>query len=385
MIKVTDRSKCSGCTACFAVCPHKAISMKPDRLGFRYPEVDMDICTECGLCEKVCDFVRTSSLPSVFPEKVRVTAVRNRDAGVLAASQSGGVFSALAKVVINEGGVVYGAAFDPDFTVSHKRADSIAGCEAFHGSKYVQSEMGDVFIRVRKDLETGRKVLFSGTPCQVAGLVSYIPERLREGLVTVDFICHGVPSPNVWKDYLAYMSRKGRISSVCFRDKSAGGWKEHKESFIFEDGRKVFRETYKVLFYKNVMLRHSCAACPYDLGRRKGDVLIADFWGVEEILPGFDGDQGTSMVITMSDNGRRLLEAASSDLDIEPAVVSSDFISRRNPNLMRPARIYHERQMFEEVYPEKGFVYAARRWGDIGWRYKAWQIKVFIRKITGRK
>lgn len=385
MIKVTDRSKCSGCTACFAVCPHKAITMKPDRLGFRYPEVDMDICTDCGLCERVCDFVRTSSLRPVIPEEVRVAAVRNRDAGVLEASQSGGVFSALAKVVIEGGGTVYGAEFNPDFTVSHNRADSIAGCEAFRGSKYVQSDMGDVFIRVRKDLETGRKVLFSGTPCQVAGLVSYIPERLREGLMTADFICHGVPSPYVWKDYLAYMGRKGRIASACFRDKAAGGWKVHKESFTYEDGRKAFRETYKVMFYKNVMLRHSCAVCPYGLGHHKGDVIIADFWGVEDVLPAFDGDQGTSMVIPLSDKGRRLLEAASADLVMEEVTVQADVIARRNPNLLRPARIYHERQMFEDVYQDKGFVYAARRWGDMGWRYKVWLMKVFFRKITGRR
>lgn len=384
MIRITDRSKCSGCTACSAVCPHKAISMKPDRLGFKYPDVDMDLCTDCGMCEKVCDFVRTSSVRSCFPEEVRVSAARNRDAGVLEASQSGGVFSALAKTVINGGGTVYGAAFNPDFTVSHKRADSIAGCEAFRGSKYVQSEMGDTFTMVRKDLEAGREVLFSGTPCQVAGLVSYMPERLQERLMTVDFICHGVPSPYVWKDYLAYMGRSGRISSVCFRDKSLCGWKDHKESFMYEDGRKVCRETFKVLFYKNVMLRHSCAACPYDLGRRKGDVVIADFWGVEEVLPGFDAGHGVSMVIPVSDKGRRLLEEASVDLDIEEVTLPAGFIARRNPNLMHPARIYHERQMFEDVYLEKGFAYAARRWGDMGWRYKAWQIKVFLRKITGR-
>ena len=385
MIKVTDRSLCCGCTACQAVCPHKAVSMVPDALGFMYPSVDMDRCTDCGLCEKVCDFVRTSVETSSRPETVPVAAARNRDADVLRESQSGGVFTALAKVVLSSGGTVYGAAMNPDFSVSHRRAENLEECYAFRGSKYTQRDMGDVFVQVRKDLEDGREVLFTGTPCQVAGLVSYIPKRLNDKLLTVDMICHGVPSPKVWSDYVAFMSRKGELASAVFRDKSAEGWKIHKESFEYKDGRKVFRETFRVLFYKNIMLRYSCTSCPYDYSRRKSDITIADFWGVEEILPHFDGNQGTSMVIPISAKGHAVLEAASADLDMEHAEVSTDFVSRRNPNLLRPAKMYHERDMFERMYSERGFVYAARRWGDMGWRYKAWQIKVFFRKLFGKK
>ena len=385
MIKVTDKSKCSGCTACYAVCPHRAISMKADALGFLYPEVDMDICTDCGLCERKCDFVSAKLSSKSFPEKLPVYAARNADPKVLESSQSGGVFPALAKAVISVGGVVYGAAFRHDFTVAHKRSADLKGCFAFRGSKYVQSELGDSFINVRNDLEDGKTVLFSGTPCQVAGLLSYLPERLHHNLVTVDFICHGVPSPAVWKDYVQYMKRKGEIVSVSFRDKAAGGWKVHAESFTYAHGRKVFRETYKVMYYKNVMLRRSCASCPYDYTGRKSDIVMADFWGIEEFLTHWDGNSGTSMLIALSAKGREWVARASEDLAMEAAEVPSELISRRNPNLMRPSKIYHESRMFEESYPEKGFMYAARRWGDLGWRYRAWKLKVLIRKMTGRK
>lgn len=385
MISITDASKCCGCTACYASCPHGAITMKPDRLGFMYPETDMSKCVDCGICESVCDFVKTADAQQHLPLSISVTAARNKDASVLNSSQSGGVFSALAKSVIHEGGVVYGAAYDSDMTVSHKRSETLEGCNAFRGSKYVQSEMGDIFLQVRKDLEEGREVLFSGTPCQVAGLLAFVPAKLQSGLVTVDFICHGVPSPFVWRDYLDYMKRNGNLVSAVFRDKSAGGWKVHAESFGYDDGRQVFRETYKVLFYKNVMLRHSCAVCPYDYSRRKSDVTIADFWGVEEVLPQFDGNQGTSMIISMTEKGRDLVSAVLNELVTERADLPLDFFSRRNPNLLRPAKIYHERQMFEDVYTEKGFLHAARRWGDMGWRYKVWQMKVFFRKMFGKR
>lgn len=385
MIGITYKSMCSGCTACYASCPHQAISMKPDVLGFMYPEISMDRCTDCGLCEKVCDFVRTSSLETSVPAQVQVYAARNKDASVLESSQSGGVFPALAKQVISAGGSVYGAAFGPDFSVSHTRSATMEGCTAFSGSKYVQSCLSDTFAKVKEDLTAGMKVLFTGTPCQTAGLTAYLPDRLRENLLTVDFVCHGVPSPYVWRDYVSYMGRKGELSAVSFRDKSAGGWKVHAESFSYADGRKIFRETYRVMFYKNVMLRHSCASCPYDISRRKGDLVIADFWGVEEVMPHLDGIQGTSMVIAMTDKGKRLFEDASADLAAQKASLPAEFLFRRNPNLLRPSKIDRERQMFEEKYPEKGFQYAARRWGDMGWRYKAWKLKKFMRKITGLK
>lgn len=383
---VKEKSQCCGCTACKAVCPHDAIVMRQDVLGFPYPEIMEDRCTGCGLCEKVCDFVKAHKpAPSSEEVSVSVYAARNKDNAALAESQSGGVFTALSDLILSGSGAIYGAAMNDDFTVRHIRAVTAAERDRLRGSKYVQSDMGEVFRQVRKDLSEGRKVLFTGTPCQNAGLASYIPERLKEGLVLVDFICHGVPSPAVWADYLAYMGRKGSVEKVCFRDKASGGWKVHNETFRYSSGKTLTRETYKVLFYKNIMLRHSCAVCPYHLGERKADITMADFWGVGEVVPEMDGNAGTSMVICHTEKGKALLDEARVNLNMLQVNLSGDFISRKNPNLLRPSRIYKDRETFEKEYAEKGFRHVARKWGDMGWRYKAWQLKVLIRRLTGRR
>ena len=387
MIKIADPSRCCGCSACVAVCPHGAIQMQPDKLGFSYPVVDDSKCVDCGLCDKVCAFAHDVASVTEVPEdtQVEVMAARHRNPDILAQSQSGGAFTAVADLVLNEGGVVYGAAFDVNHLVRHIRVSDQEGLAALRGSKYVQSDLTGIFIQVKSDLADGLKVLFTGTPCQVAGLKSYIPERLQAGLLTVDFICHGVPSPAIWKDYLSYMSRRGKIVTANFRDKSVAGWKEHKETFIYSNGKKKVADSFRVLFYKNIMLRHSCAVCPYDIMNHKSDVTIADFWGVEEALPHMDGPEGTSMVVCNSEKGQELMEAASAELMTSSAVLDYDFMSRRNSNLVRPARIDKDRMAFENEYARRGFLKVARHWGDLGIRYKLWQLKQFIRNICCKR
>ena len=380
MINVTDPSKCCGCSACLAVCPHDAVAMKADALGFPYPHVDESRCVECGLCEKVCAFVPDAAGHEKVSEdiKVEARAFRHEDADVVSDSQSGGAFTALSDLILNEGGVIYGAAFDEEHMVRHIRVVTADERAALRGSKYVQSDLNGSFMAVKDDLMGGRRVMFVGSPCQVAGLKSYIPDSLQENLVLVDFICHGVPSPAVWKDYVRYMSRHGNIVKACFRDKSEGGWKIHKESFVYENGKKRTGDTYRILFYKNIMLRHSCAVCPYDVANHKSDVTIADFWGVDEIAPALDGNAGTSMVICNTARGQELLDKASENMMTAPVVLDYDFMSRRNPNLIRPAKIYKDRMKFEEEYAAKGFLSVARHWSDLGLRYRLWQLKKFI-------
>ena len=391
MIRIGDPSKCCGCSSCVAICPHDAITMYPDKLGFPYPKVDPVKCVECGLCDSVCAFVpdveavrtdvnvgRVSAEVDCRDLKVEGIAARNKDSEVLAQSQSGGVFSALAEKVLNDGGVVYGAAFDESHRVHHIRVDSSEGLAALRGSKYVQSDLTGIFRKVKADLKASVKVLFVGTPCQVAGLKSYIPASLQKTLTLVDFICHGVPSPAIWKDYLKHMSRRGEIVKANFRDKQVGGWKKHTETFRYSDGEKKVADSFRVLFYKNIMLRHSCGVCPYDIVSHKSDVTIADFWGVEEVLPQMDGDEGTSRVVCNTEKGRKLLEQASAALLTAEAVLDYDFMSRRNPNLVRAARIDKDRLAFEEEYARKGFLSVARHWGDLGIRYKVWLIKKYI-------
>ena len=234
MIRIEHPEDCCGCTACASICSHDAISMKPDTLGFLYPEVDMEKCVDCGLCEKVCAFNDNydTSLNLSQPD---VYAARHKNMKEIEASQSGAAFVALSDWILEQGGVVYGAGYSEHFRVVHKRATTKKERDEFRGSKYVQSDLNIVFRQVKDDLKMGLLVLFSGTPCQTAGLSSYIGGRLRDNLYLMDIVCHGVPGPFVWKDYLRYLEQKEKMSitAVNFRDKSKAGWRSHVESFIF--------------------------------------------------------------------------------------------------------------------------------------------------------
>lgn len=237
MIQITDKEQCSGCTACASVCPKDAIEMRPDGMGFLYPEVDKSKCIDCGRCEQVCSFNDhyDTSLNLSRPD---VYGARHKDMREVETSRSGAAFIALSDYILKQGGVVYGAGYKDHFRVAHKRATTKEERDEFKGSKYVQSDLRGVFRQVKKDLEEGRVVMFSGTPCQTAGLNAFIGKRLRERLYLVDIICHGVPSPYIWRDYIAYIEKKhgDKICWVNFRDKQAYGWTAHHETFKFVKG-----------------------------------------------------------------------------------------------------------------------------------------------------
>ena len=237
MIQITDKSDCCGCTACASICAHDAITMKPDPLGFLYPVVDISKCVDCGLCEKVCQFNNHYDT-SLNLEKPIAYAARHKDMDKIMKSRSGAAFIAISDYILEKGGVVYGAGYKDHFRVAHKRATTKEERDEFRGSKYVQSDLTGVFKQVKEDLKRGLTVLFSGTPCQTSGLSSYIGRRLRENLFLVDIVCHGVPGPYIWRDYLAYIEKKhgSRVVKVNFRDKEIYGWKAHKETFEFVGG-----------------------------------------------------------------------------------------------------------------------------------------------------
>jgi len=368
MIRITDRSKCSGCTACLAVCPHKAISMEPDRLGFKYPEVDMDRCTDCGLCENICPFSEARHKTDAPAAK----AVRNRDDERLMGSRSGGVFPVLASYVLSEGGTVYGAAFDDGFRVVHKRAETMDEADVFRGSKYVQSDMGTMFYNVLADLKEGRHVLFTGTPCQVHGLSSYVPMKYRDRLLLADIVCHGVPSPYVWRDYVEYQEKRvgGRIDEVSFRDKKTYGWAAHKETYL--SGGRLYTDTsFTHLFYRHIMLRPSCSVCPYADVSRVSDITLADFWGWQKAVPGFnDDDKGVSLVLVNTPKGNEVLEKCRDSFEIRDVALSDAL----QPNLQHPSVPDKDAARFERDYASRGLGYVLKRYGDQGWRYKLYTL-----------
>ena len=237
MIRINDPADCCGCTACASICNHDAITMKPDALGFLYPKIDATKCVECGLCEKVCAFNDYYDTSLNLTEPIAYGA-RQKDLGEVMKSRSGAVFASISDYILEKGGVVYGAGYTDHFRVVHKRATNKEERDEFRGSKYVQSDMNTVFRQVKKDLREGLLVLFSGTPCQTSGLSSYIGSKLRTNLILVDLVCHGVPGPYLWRDYVAYLEKHqgAPITWVNFRDKELFGWRAHRETFRFLGG-----------------------------------------------------------------------------------------------------------------------------------------------------
>lgn len=300
MIVIAEKCLCCGCSACVQVCPLQCISVFEDNEGFLYPRVDESRCIDCGKCEKACPILHQSA--AIKP--LRVYAAKNDNEEIRLSSSSGGIFTLLAEATIEKGGVVFGARFDEQWEVIHDYTENKEGVSAFRGSKYVQSRMGNNYSRVETFLKRGRTVLFSGTPCQVAGLKLFL-HREYDKLLTVDFVCHGVPSPKVWKRYLAERVENNQIRNIDFRSKKEG-WKKYNFSLSLSmDGREdttlstsVFYENiYMRAFLADLILRPSCYACSFKSSQSGSDITIGDFWGIENVLPKMDDDKGCSLVL----------------------------------------------------------------------------------------
>lgn len=379
MINIKDKAQCCGCTACASICPKEAITMVPDVLGFKYPKVDLSKCIECGLCEKVCVFNDNYDKSQNLKEP-KIYAARHKDIHEIETSRSGAAFIAISDYVLDNGGIIYGVGYKDHFRVVHKRATTKEERNEFKGSKYVQSDLDGIFKQVKEDLKKGYTVLFSGTPCQTAGLNSYVGKKLRENLILVDIVCHGVPSPYIWRDYLAYIEKKykSNIAKVDFRDKSRIGWSGHIESFVFENGNKIESKLYTNLFYKHIMFRKSCSVCHYTNFKRPSDITLADFWGWYKTDPNINADnKGISLVLVNTEKGRELFEAVKDRMTVVPARLKDCL----QPNLQHPSAIHPKRMEFERDYQRKGFLYVMRMYGDMGINY---QMKKFLNVIKAK-
>ena len=382
MIQIKDKADCCGCTACASICPKDAITMEPDTLGFKYPKVDLSKCIDCGLCEKVCAF-NDNYDKSLNLKEPEIYAARHKDIHEIETSRSGAAFIAISDYILENGGIVYGAGYKDHFRVAHKRATTKEERNEFKGSKYVQSDLGGIFRQVKDDLKQGNTVLFSGTPCQTAGLNSYIGKKLRENLVLVDIVCHGVPSPYVWRDYLTYLEKKykSKVVRVNFRDKSRIGWSGHIESYIFDNGIKIESTIYTNLFYQNIMLRQSCGNCHYTNYKRPSDFTIADYWGWEKISSNFNIDnKGCSLLFVNTGKGQQIFEKIRNNLNY--LITNSTLCIQ--PNLQTPSKLHNNMVNFEEMYNQKGFVSVLKRYGNKRWKYKIKMISNIIKQIIKR-
>lgn len=349
-----SKAECTGCGACASICPKGAIAMRPDEEGFLYPAVDAVLCISCDVCEKRCPAGREKPA-----HKPLTLGAQHRDAQVRADSSSGGIFTALARETLRRGGVVFGAVFGEGLHVEHIGAMEESELAGMRGSKYVQSDGTEAIGHAAQLLERGIPVLFSGTPCQVDGLLARVPPKSREKLLTVDFTCHGVPSPGVFASYLHELEEKSgkRVTRYAFRDKRYG-WKNFAAVATFEDGTEHVGtqtdEPYLYGFLQNLYLRPSCVACRSLRGaHHAADLTISDLWGAQQVCPERDDDTGLSLVQANTQAGRRALEAVSAELVTFP--IRTDALLRFNPSLEQPARAHEKREAFFRLYRRHGF------------------------------
>lgn len=347
MIHITDKKNCCGCSACVQRCPKQCIRLEEDTEGFLYPQVDEETCIKCGLCEKVCPIMNQADKLSVL----EVLAVKNPNDEERMNSSSGGVFLPLAREVINQGGVVFGAVYDESWEVHHVYAEKIEDVYPMMGSKYLQSKIGNSFKDAERFLKQGREVLFVGSPCQIAGLRTYLRNKQYPNLLAVDFLCHGVPSPGVWRRYLAEtyggydakeqsrlqatagknsvllssLNATSPIGDIKFRDKRESGWKKFRFVVCQKSASKADQNTvlssdihydnpFMRGFLSDIYLRPSCYACKCKNGVNHSDMTIADFWGINQSAPEFDDDKGVGLVLLNTKKGEEYFSRLPMDM-----------------------------------------------------------------------
>ena len=375
MIEITQKENCCGCTACTSICPHQAITMNPDSMGFLYK----DLCTDCGLCERVCAFHPNYDISQNLSQPIAY-GVRHKKMSEIESSRSGAAFIALSDWILNQNGVIYGAGYTDHFRVVHKRATTSAERNEFKGSKYVQSDLTGIFPLIKEDLKNGKTVLFSGTPCQTAGLKSYLPKRLQEKLYLIDIICHGVPSPYIWRDYLKMIEQKvgKEVIAVDFRNKKDFGWAAHKETFYFSK-KQITTTAYKDMFFKHVTIRQACNHCHYANIKRPSDITIGDFWGWQKTDANFNADdKGCSLVFCNTERGKEWFEKIQSEINQIPAKIENCL----QPNLIKPSSISPLRNKFEKDYIQYGIEYVTKKYTKISLLQRSKQkIKRIIKKL----
>ena len=368
MIRIEHKQDCCGCTACVQVCPKRCISLKEDEEGFFYPLVDVTHCIDCDLCVKTCPVIQHKDI-RISSKNKSVFAAINKSQEIRLGSSSGGIFSLIAEKVLDEGGVVFGAHFNEQWEVCHCYIESKDRLFELRGSKYVQSIIGDNYVKAKDFLKSGRKVLFSGTPCQIAGLYKFLGKQY-ENLITVDFVCHGVPSPGIWRKYLedefgdSARRAAGRntvlpisiksvpvITDIEFRDKKMHGWK--KFSFVVRGSASKADKNSVLLsemhndnkymkgFLRNIFLRPSCYHCTFKSFKSNSDITLADFWGVEKFYPEMNDDKGVSLVFTSNPLIREWLE----DAAITKEILFQQAIDQ-NPAIAKSAKRRKNRRLF---------------------------------------
>lgn len=368
---------CCGCGTCAAACPKHAITMAADSAGFLFPQIDERLCVLCGMCKNVCAFQQENT--PYTPLAAYALARKDTDARKLSAS--GGAFSVFAEQTLSNGGVVFGAAWnleDMVLVLRHRMATSLDDLAPLRGSKYVQSDLGDTFIQARRQLESGKKVLYSGTPCQIAALKSFL-KKDYDNLLTVDLVCHGVPNVQMFQGYLKVLEKQfhGKIIDFNFRFKNEDWGEDALICFLNSRGERQskiiprYESSYYDYFFQNLILRDSCHNCSYAGKQHPADLTVADFWGltdehpeIAEIWKELDINSGISALIVNTKKGEKFFSECVDEFNW----ISSTFekVSKQNPQLVHPSKPGPNREKLLELYRKKGF----RAVDDGYWRNK---------------
>jgi NAD-dependent dihydropyrimidine dehydrogenase PreA subunit len=379
MINIKNKQDCCGCLSCVQKCPKQCISIYEDEEGFLYPKVDNSICIDCGLCEQVCPVLNQAE----ERKPIEVYAAKNPNEEIRKESSSGGIFTLLAEQTIDAGGVVFGVKWNEHFEAVHAYTETKEGLVDFRGSKYVQSQTRDTFKQTEQFLKQGRQVLYSGTPCQIAALKLYLKKEY-DNLLTVDIICHGTPSPGVFRWYLSEelqmtaarqnnkkleLSNPSTITSITkadilakeqgfkikdirFRDKQLG-WKKFSFALTLENLSSIQNNEISISsplnenaflrgFLANIYLRPSCYACPSKSGKSRSDITLADYWGINSLMPELDDDRGVSAITINSTKGQNALHSTDAKLYTAPY----EDLCAKNPSLLHSCKIPGYRNTF---------------------------------------
>ena len=363
MIQITDKSQCCGCTACASICAHDAITMQPDKEGFLYPIIDADICTNCGLCETVCPIIYRNGI-DLHPNQKALYAARYRDKETLMDSSSGGAFWALAELVIKKGGVVCGVEYSPRMDVRHAFAETLEDCKRFMGSKYVQSNINGIYSQIKAYLKNNRYVLFVGTPCQVEGLNLYL-RKPYDTLITTDLVCHAVPSPLIFREYIAFVNKKmkANLTAIDMRYKRICGW-SHRFSYrySFDTCKRICDPSgisnWGRLYFSRLIDRPSCHECKFTNYHRSGDFTLADFWDDAHKRPDLYSSDGTSLFLVNTEKGMNWLTELNENLNLWSITPEEAW----QPCLEKVTIKAPLREQFWIDYNRKGFSFVYRKY-----------------------
>lgn len=359
MPKLANEKKCTGCTACYSICTKKCITMQGDKYGFSYPRIDSTKCIECKLCETVCPVLHNSK--KQLSVHTVIYAAYSKDTEMRLESSSGGIVTEIAKVILSRGGIVAGAAYAKDFSVEHICVSSEDRLNILRGAKYTQSNLNNIFLKVKKVLQENKEVLFIGTPCQVAGLKSFL-KIPYDTLYTIDFVCHGVPSPMAWKSYVNFRANTDNDGDypekINLRSKHTG-WSRYQYSNLYEysNGKKYSAKSGNDLFMKlfvgDYINRESCGNCHFKGVERVSDFTVGDFWGIWDILPDFDDNKGASVVAVHTEAAKKIFHKISGKIKYKK--IDATYAFKQNPSMLYSSMPSSKRSEILDLLAEAKF------------------------------